>query len=523
LYATRIFPEARHFLLRQLENRGEGDYLRWLDADVLRTRYVRSPAWLKTGLSPVLSLIPMTARYGPAYERLRLDLRRSSADPDLAQALQLEALRHTTRIVLQRSRFYRERMTEVFGGPVDWRSFGHADLRRLPITTREQVAADPGSLLVVHPREADLRQTSGSSGRPPLRIYLDRDRSVREMAFLHHIWSRIGYRLGDGRAILRDYGGNIPTLRRTWRYDRALRELWLSPFDLREEAMAEYLELLHRYQVRWLYGVPSAISTLANHARRLGWQPPACFKGVLPASESLFENQRKGIAAAFGGRPILPSYGLSERVAIAGEVPGKPQTYAFEPLYGVTELVDAQGEPVSEVGARGRIVATGFISAAMPLIRYETGDSANLVAPASAANGHMIQLGGINSRWSQEFVFGRAGEPISVISLDQENYADLIRDYQYCQEVLGRVVLKVVPCKGVGMDRLEAVLRPARQRVAAVLDIAIEAVDQLPAGPTGKRAFVDQRLELPLILTLTHPSIPARAGSALVPTRPLRA
>jgi len=78
---------------------------------------------------------------------------------------------------------------------------------------------------------------------------------------------------------------------------------------------------------------------------------------------------------------------------------------------------------------------------------------ADLIAPACAANGYYDASEGINSRWSQEFVFGRAGEPISVISLDQENYADVIRDYQYFQDSLGNVVLKVIPCKGVGMDR----------------------------------------------------------------------
>src|SRR6185369_6449174 len=99
----------------------------------------------------------------------------------------------------------------AFGGPVGSGSFDLSNLGCLPVIGRGGVAADPVSLLVVVRRAADLRQTSGSSGRPPLRIYLDRDRSVREMAFLHHIWSQVGYQLGDGRAILRDYGGNIPT------------------------------------------------------------------------------------------------------------------------------------------------------------------------------------------------------------------------------------------------------------------------------------------------------------------------
>ena len=39
-------------------------------------------------------------------------------------------------------------------------------------------------------------------------------------------------------------------------------------------------------------------------------------------------------------------------------------------------------------------------------------------------------------------------------------------------------------------------MRPIRQRVGGVLDISIEVVDQLPIGPTGKRGFVDQKLEV---------------------------
>jgi phenylacetate-CoA ligase len=491
--------------------------------DVLRTRYVRLPRWIKAGLSPALSLIPVQARYGAAYAQLRRRLAGSAADPALAGELQLGLLRRLVATVQSRSPFYRARLAAAFGGALDAEGFGLADLARLPVTTREEVAASPESLLVVDPAKADLRQTSGSSGRPPLRIYLDRDRSVREMAFLHHIWSRAGYRLGDGRAILRDYGGHIPTSGHEWRYDPALRELWMSPFDLREEVMDDYLQLLHRYRSRWLYGVPSAIATLANHALRRGWRPPAGFKGVLPASETLFDNQRRRIAAAFGGCAIIPFYGLSERVAIAGEVVGDPGTYAFEPLYGVTELVDAAGSPVRHPGQRGSIVATGFISAAMPLIRYQTGDFAELAALPSPENGYRLMLRGIGSRWSQEFVFGRRSEPISVISLDQENYAGLIREYQYFQDTLGSVTLRVVPHRGVARERLEEMLRPIRQRVAEVLEIALEPVDFLPVGPTGKRAFVEQKLEQPLLHSLTTGPTPPAAtpgpGLAALPAR----
>src|SRR5262249_55620753 len=157
---------------------------------------------------------------------------------------------------------------------------------------------------------------------------------------------------------------------------------------------------------------------------------------------------------------------------------------------GVTELVDEDGRPITRTGQRGRIVSTGFISQAMPLIRYDTGDYGELVALPAAENGYKPHVNGISSRWSQEFVFGRDGEPISVISLDPENYAGVIREYQYYQDTLGKVVLRVVPYPGVGLDRLESVLLPMRERVPGVLEIIVEPVLEIPVGRTGKRAFV---------------------------------
>ncbi len=120
--------------------------------DVLRTRYVRLPVWIKTALAPLLLMAPMAARYGPAYQSLRQELSRSSAIPDLAEALQLRALQNTIKVAQERSAFYRHRVAEAFGRAIDHRSFSLADLKRLPLLSREEVLTDPESLLVVDPR-----------------------------------------------------------------------------------------------------------------------------------------------------------------------------------------------------------------------------------------------------------------------------------------------------------------------------------------------------------------------------------
>jgi phenylacetate-CoA ligase len=267
----------------------------------------------------------------------------------------------------------------------------------------------------------------------------------------------------------------------------------MSPFHMSEATMDDYLELFHKFRIRYLYGIPSAIAILAEHGLKRDWKAPNSLRGVMPASETLFDHQRKIMHECFGV-PIMAHYGMSERVAFAGEVLGRPGTYEFEPLYGLAEVVNDAGEPISVPGQRGRLVSTGFCSRSMALIRYETGDRVTLVENAAHENYYRLRVCDIRSRWNQEFVIGRNGERISAINLDQENHFGFIKEYQYAQSVPGEVVMRIVPCNGVRREELEALMKPTRAHVEGIIDLKLEIVPSIPVGSTGKRAFVDQRI-----------------------------
>jgi phenylacetate-CoA ligase len=258
--------------------------------------------------------------------------------------------------------------------------------------------------------------------------------------------------------------------------------------------MNQYLDLLARYRICFLSGVPSAIAILAQHALAIGWTAPSSLRGVLPASEALFPHQRQLIGRAFGHLPVIGQYGMSERVAIAGELLSDPDTYEFEPLYGIAELIDDVGERISTPGQSGRIICTGLFSKAMALIRYDVGDRATLIQAPSFDNCFRLQVRAIRSRWAQEFVIGRSGQKISVIALDQENYFGVIREYQFLQLQPGHVTVRAVPCPGKTSNEINRILDPMRARVRDQLTFDVELVAQLPVGATGKRKVVDQRI-----------------------------
>jgi len=282
--------------------------------DQLRGLYVKSPSWIRKIFSPCLSLLPPEFVYGATYRRFRFVIARSEDEAEFVREFQISSLRQIVRACIDRSEFYRERFKAVFGNMPDPDRFSLEDLQALPVLTREEVRGNTDHLLVVDPSQADIVSTSGSSGIP-LWFYLDKDRSVKEWAFVTHIWARAGYHPRHRRTVLR--GVFIPNVdSRPWEYDAALRELRLSPFHLIPEIMDEYLRLMQEYRIQFIHGYPSAISILASHAIRIGWRPPDHLMGILPISEKLYPHQRELMRRAFGEVVIMPFYGLSEKVAM---------------------------------------------------------------------------------------------------------------------------------------------------------------------------------------------------------------
>jgi phenylacetate-CoA ligase len=319
---------------------------------------------------------------------------------------------------------------------------------------------------------------------------------VKEWAFVHHLWERNGYRPGMRIAVLR--GVKIANVdRQPWEFDGALSELRLSPFHLVPEIMGKYCQLLEQYKIRFIWGYPSAISIFANYALSKGWQCPSTLTGVIPISETLFPHQREIIYKAFRGIRILASYGLSEKVAIAGELPAEEDVYEFEPLYGITELVDDDGMPVTELGKSGRIIGTGFISTAMPLLRYDTGDLGELVRPASKRNCYRLQLKGIKSRWGQEFIVAENGALISIAAVNiHSNAYSNIQSFQFSQDAVGRVTVLVVPVIGCTKEDIQPFVDEIQAKVGRNVRFNLKVVTAIAGNDRGKRRFIDQKLDL---------------------------
>lgn len=459
----------------------------------LRTAYVQMPGPARRLISPALAMVPVRYRYGRTYAEYRDHIARAKTDVDFVARWQTERLRGVMRAAA-RTRHY----SEVFRGlglaKGDLDNFTVADLRQLPILTKDQLREDPTAFLSVPESQLDTVSTGGSSGRP-LSFYLDKDRSAKEWAFVLDAWSSIGFKAGMKRALLR--GIHIDNVdEQPWEFEPALDELRLSPFHLTAKWMDKYCDLIVENGIRYLHGYPSGLSILATHVMRRGRKDVSRqIDGVICASEQLHDHQRALLAQAYDTGNILSFYGLSEKVLFAVEQLGTGGRFAFEPLYGIVELVDPAGVPITEPGRKGHLVGTGLLLTGMPLIRYDTNDGAHLVAQAEPGNGYRAVMSKIAGRWTQEFLVGSGGELISMTAVNIHSPAySTMQAFQFFQAEPGRVLLRVVLAPGRTLADVAPFIDEVSRKVGKSVTFDIIEVDRLVQSERGKIKFIDQKL-----------------------------
>lgn len=457
--------------------------------DIARSAYTSTPAPIRRRLAPLVALVPRSLKYGPAFERWRRDIKRSEVEPAFAVERAQSQLQALLTKASTGSAFWRNLL-----GAAAFATFEVEALASVPITTK-QMMREAGDAARVDALPALIQATtSGSNAEAPFEFLIDADRSVREFAFVTTAWGRAGYRPGDARAVLR--GFRLDDVNAAHQWDPALSELRLAVFPLGPAEAAVMADEIERRRVSYIHGYPSAIELFARHLDNAGRRLAHPIHGIFPISEPVFAHQRALFGKVFPQAEVVPFYGMSEKVAFAVERRGEPGVYTFEPLYGLAELVDDEGRPVVTPGTEGRLLGTGFISTGVPFIRYDTGDRARLVEPATRENGWRLTVRDIAPRRKPDFLIAGDGGKIVATDLVPEDIALLrgLAEWQFVQGSPGVATLRYVPAADGGASDADRVAKALEKRTDGRLRFDIEEVASIASGAHGKRAFIIQNI-----------------------------
>jgi phenylacetate-CoA ligase len=261
--------------------------------------------------------------------------------------------------------------------------------------------------------------------------------------------------------------------------------------------MAQYVEPLRRMRPRLIHAFPSALYPLC---RWLLDHPCPEFsdgvKGVLLTSENVYGFQLQLFRQVFAC-PIILHYGHSERALLATSTL-RSDRYHFWPLYGYAELVNAAGRTITVPGEVGEIVATGFDNAAMPFVRYRTGDlGAWSSAHASEASSFVQIMERIDGRL-QEFVVCSDARLVSVTTLGAAHFSELaVADaIQFEQHTPGELILRFAGTRPLSAHERRGIAGAIEVKTQGGCRVAIERVDRIERTARGKQRMLIQHLPL---------------------------
>lgn len=248
--------------------------------------------------------------------------------------------------------------------------------REIPILTRA-AAQQAGTALFAREVPAESgdwneQETSGSTGMP-LRHRRSAIAGFVNMCVRHRDYENHKFDF-DGavasiQSLSEDPTGNDDAPRRWSFYGKGpmlrfpVRSTVEQQFEWLQGARAPYLRIF-----------PSLLRALAEHARRL----PASdlkFDTVRTYGENLSEETRLIARETFGAR-VIHSYGATETGRIAAECAACGRFHV--PSEAVLVEVLRDDGAAARPGETGRVVVTPFYNFAMPLIRYEIGDLAEV-------------------------------------------------------------------------------------------------------------------------------------------------
>ncbi len=265
------------------------------------------------------------------------------------------------------------------------------------------------------------------------------------------------------------------------------RLLLLSSFHLDPSSIDWYVDELDRFRPDFIWAYPSVLSSLVRLVSSSGLTLHVPL--VVTSSEVLAPAERR-MASDVLGATIVDYYGQAERVALASDFDGG---YRFDPLYSTVELISTTDSAATDGLAVAKIIGTSHWNPAMPLVRYDLGDSL-LYRPDGTENQlERIATGeetfvAVQGRNNQVLI---SPEGRTLTGIDHLPRAlDGVVRMQVRQPAIDRVEILVIP-DGVFSEADQATLDASiAAKIPPSMRVEVQQVDELPRTDAGKTPFV---------------------------------
>jgi phenylacetate-CoA ligase len=353
------------------------------------------------------------------------------------------------------------------------------DLRRIPLLEKSDLKDTPADQLVIRgvdPRQCEVVCTSGSTGRP-LRIYLRPHDQAWQRAVAWRILFEHGFHWTDRTLDIRHTHGPTYFVQRLGIASKD----WIPILDSPES----WARILAEKKHETIMASASSLSALAEAVQqmRLTVRTP---KLILSDSESLTTSARRLIHRALGVDPI-DVYGLVELSNFAWECERREGFHVSVDSHVVE--VDA---PPGEVGS---LVATDLGMWTMPIIRYNTGDMAEM-DPAPCSCGRTLpKLALIHGRETDSVILPDGKRVYWPFFHEVLAKHEDLSQGRIIQDDLHSLTLQLA----IPAEKAQTILRiktEIEEVLPSSVQLRVERLDAIPIKPGEKPRLVSSRVSM---------------------------
>ncbi|MFC4541266.1 phenylacetate--CoA ligase PaaK [Halosolutus amylolyticus] len=371
--------------------------------------------------------------------------------------LQNERLRETVRNAYENVEYYRDAFDEAGVAPGDVQTID--DIQQLPFTTKADFRDEyPDGLFAVD--DEDIRRihaSSGTTGKPKIVSYTAEDLDV---------WSEVVARslvasgVEPGDTVQNGYGYGLFTGGLGLHY--GIEELGATVIPIGGGQTQRQVELLQDLESDAIACTPSYSLYLAETAEEMGIDPTELpVSTVIFGAEPCTDPMREEIEERLGANGI-DIYGLSEIIGpgVSNECHEAQDGLHIWEDHFYPEVIDPQtGEPLPE-GEEGELVLTTLSKAALPAIRYRTGDLTTLTYDECECGRTMVRMDNITGRADDLLIVRGVNlypSQIEEVVLEFDAIAPYYRIDLYREDALDRLELTIE--REPDVDVAEAELR----------------------------------------------------------------
>lgn len=441
-----------------------------------------------------LKLATTSLMYLPYYLKTKKFLKKTEYDSkEEIETTQLRLLKKIIEYSYKNVPYYSDLFTKEKINPDDIKNL--EDIKKIPYLTKDIIRKNSDKLISPTIAKKYFKSVlSGGTSGLPLEFYLDkRTSSPVEMAYIEHLWKRVGFKLYDRCLVLRGEALNVAENKKYWKMNRSVNWLSISSFHINDQTFSIYLDKIKSFKPKFIVAYPSVIYLLALLFKRYNVPPIKSLKAIILSSESIYESQRTYIKNVFNTR-VFSYYGLSEKCCIAAECENST-FYEFAPYYGFVEYINQNEDWCTEEDEKGEIVATSFNNYAFPFIRYKTGDTCIYTTKKQTERNWPV-IKQIIGR-TQEFLIDKTNSIVTFTCHDEPFYPIInkINAYQFHQYKPGEVRLLIENIEPINETELSRMRKELNDYYKDIV-FTFETVKSIPRTKSGKLKYLIQKLDL---------------------------